>query len=58
MDTVTCEEADDLCQNFLGEHILGYKEVDDKQLLTEVDGTYIADWPTDQIKTVFAKVIK
>lgn len=56
MDTVTCEEADDMCQNYLGEQILGYKEVDDKQLLTEVQGTYVADWDVDQIKTVFAVV--
>ena len=58
MDTVTCDEADDLCQNFLGEQILGYKEVDDKQLITEVENSYVAEWDVEQIKEVFAKVVK
>ena len=58
MDTVTCNEADDLCQNFLGEQILGYKEVDDKQLITEVENSYVAEGDVEQIKEVFAKVVK
>lgn len=58
MDTVTCEEADDLAQNYLGEHILGYKEVDDKQLIAEVENSYVAEWDVEQIKEIFAKVVK
>jgi len=58
MDTVTCEEADEMCQTYLGEHILGYSEVNDKELLYEVESTYVADWDVDLIKQTFAKVVK
>ncbi len=58
LDTVTCEEVDDLVQNYLGEQILGYKEVDDKQLAAEVENSYVAEWDVEQIKEVFAKVVK
>tara|TARA_B110000902_G_C14120704_1_gene518089 strand:+ start:656 stop:919 length:264 start_codon:yes stop_codon:yes gene_type:complete len=57
MDTVAMEQADDLSQSFLGEQILGYKEVDDKQLLAEVESSYVASWDVEQIKKVFAKVV-
>ncbi len=58
LDTVTCEEVDDLVQNYLGEQILGYKEVDDKQLAAEVENSYVGEWDVEQIKEVFAKVVK
>jgi hypothetical protein len=57
MDTVTCEEADDLVQNYLGEQILGFEQVDDVGILKHVKGTYVEDWPLPQIKEVFAKVV-
>lgn len=58
MDTVTCEEVDDFDQTFLGEHILHYKEANDEDLAELKKGTYYEDWTVNQMKEVFAKVIK
>lgn len=35
MDTVACEEADELDQNWLGETIFGGKEITEKQFLND-----------------------
>jgi len=58
MDTVTCEEADDLVQNYLGEQILGFEEVDDAGILKHTKGSYVESWPLEQVKEVFAKVVQ
>ena len=58
LDSVVCEDADDFHQNYLGEQVLGYKEVDDKQLMSEVENSYVAEWGVDQIKEVFARVVR
>ena len=58
MDTVTCEEADDMCQNYLGEQILGLEEVVDAGILKHTKGSYVESWPLEQVKEVFAKVYK
>jgi hypothetical protein len=58
MDTVTCEEADDLVQNYLGEQILGFEEVDDAGILKHTKGSYVESWPLEQVKEVFTKVVQ
>lgn len=53
MDTVTCEEAEELDQEFLGETIFGGKEVTEKQFLEkETNSDYMKNssvW-TDKCK--------
>ena len=58
MDVTTCEDAEELCQTFLDEKILGYKEVNDKQLEEELEDTYLANWDLEHVKRVFTKVVK
>ena len=58
LDTVTCEEADDLVQNYLGEQILGFEEVDDAGILKHTKGSYVESWPLEQVKEVFTKVVQ
>jgi len=58
LDTVTCEEADDLVQNYLGEQILGFEEVDDTGILKHTKGSYVESWPLEQVKEVFTKVVQ
>ena len=58
LDSVTMEEVPDLTQNFLGEQILGFEEVDDAGILKHTKGSYVESWPLEQVKEVFAKVYK
>ena len=57
MDTVTCNEVDDLYQKHLGESIIGYKEASDEDIRDIAKDTYYASWCVPQIKEVFAKVV-
>lgn len=58
LDTVTCEEADDLVQNYLGEQILGFEEVDDERLVKHLENSWLDEWPVSQVKEVYAKVVQ
>jgi len=57
MDSVTCNEVDDLYQKHLDESILDFHEATDEDIRKIADSTYYSNWSVPQIKEVFAKVI-
>jgi len=55
LDFVTCEEIDDFDQKYLGEHILGYKEVNDEELTQAKNATFYKEWELEKFKSIIGE---
>jgi predicted RNase H-like HicB family nuclease len=55
LDTVTCEEAKEFSQEFLGESIVSYRVVSEDEALSicDTDNEYTRSWTTEQKKRSF-----
>lgn len=52
LDTVTCEEAKEFSQHWLGETIISHRVVTEEEALNicDEDNDYLKDWTTEQKK--------
>lgn len=55
LDTVTCEEAKEFSQSYLGEVIVSHRVVSEDEALAicDVDNDYLKSWTTEQKKNAF-----
>lgn len=55
MDTVTCNEAKEFSQEFIGEQIISHRTVTEDEALAQCDqdNSYSSSWPTASKKTSF-----
>ena len=58
MDTVTCEEAEEMDQKFIGETIFGGHEVTQEQFLVEqaVENEYLKNWSKEKKLSMIHKI--
>ena len=55
LDVVTMEEVEDFDQKYLGEHILGYKEVNDEEITQAKNATFYKEWELEKFKSVIGE---
>jgi len=58
LDTVTCEEADEMSQLHIGESIISSREIDDAEYLRVFndDNDYLKEWTDEQKFEIVHKV--
>ena len=58
MDTVVCEEAEEMDQKFIGETILGGHEITQEQFLVEqsLENEYFKDWSKEKKLSMIHKI--
>jgi hypothetical protein len=55
MDVVTMEEVEDFDQRYLGEQILGYKEVNDEEITQAKNKSYYQEWSLETFKEIIGE---
>ena len=55
LDVVTMEEVEDFDQKYLGEQILGYKEVNDEGITQAKNKTYYKEWELQTFKEIIGE---
>jgi hypothetical protein len=55
LDIVTMEEVEDFDQRYLGEQILGYKEVNDEEITQAKNKSYYQEWELQTFKEIIGE---
>ena len=61
LDTVVCNEATEFSQEFIGEHIVSYRQVTEEEVirLCDEDNDYIKSWDNQmKLDTFITKLVK
>ena len=61
LDTVVCNEATEFSQEYLGEHIVSYRQVTEEEVirLCDEDNDYIKSWDNQmKLDTFITKLVK
>jgi bifunctional DNA-binding transcriptional regulator/antitoxin component of YhaV-PrlF toxin-antitoxin module len=60
LDTVTCEEAVELSQKHLGEHIVSHRVINEKEFFDvfDEDNDYLKKWDADKKKGMITRINK
>ena len=55
LDLATMEEVEDFDQRYLGEQILGYKEVNDEEITQAKNKSYYQEWELQTFKEILGE---